>query len=136
MGKGFFSQLREKIAGPAYDDTMETEDSFVEVGNTPEEGGKSKVTVRPFLLEDFEDVKVVLDTLREGYTIALVNIRPLKDKDIVELKRAINKIKKTTDALEGEIAGFGEDYIVVCPAFATIYRGKQMSEVKAEDKEE
>lgn len=133
MSKGFFSQLREKIAGPAYDDA-ETEESFVEVGNTPEEGGKSKVTVRPFLLEDFEDVKPVLDSLREGYTIALVNIRPLKDKDIVELKRAINKIKKTTDALEGEIAGFGEDYIVVCPSFATIYRGKQMSEVKEESK--
>lgn len=133
MSKGFFSQLREKIAGPAYED-MDAQESFVEVGNTPEEGGKSKVTVRPFLLEDFEDVKPVLDSLREGYTIALVNIRPLKDKDIVELKRAINKIKKTTDAVEGEIAGFGEDYIVVCPSFATIYRGKQMSEVKEESK--
>ena len=63
-----------------------------------------------------------LDSLREGYTIALVNIKPLKEKDLVELKRAINKLKKTCDAIEGDIAGFGDDYIIVAPGFATIYR--------------
>ena len=134
MGKGFFEQLKDKISGPSYDEHEEA-DSFVEIENQREEA-KGKVNVRPFLLEDFEDVKPILDSLREGYTIALVNIRPLKDKDIVELKRAINKLKKTTDAIEGEIAGFGEDYIVVCPSFATIYRGKQMSEVKEADVKE
>ena len=63
--------------------------------------------------------------LREGYTIALVNIKPLKDKDLVELKRAINKLKKTCDAIRGDIAGFGDDYIIVTPSFARIYRTKQ-----------
>lgn len=132
MGKGFFSQLKDKLAGPSYDEIENAEQNYVEI-DTAREEGKSKITVRPFLLEDFEDVKPILDSLREGYTIALVNIRPLKDKDIVELKRAINKLKKTTDAIEGEIAGFGEDYIVVCPSFASIYRSKQISEVKGEE---
>ncbi|MBI4145448.1 cell division protein SepF [Candidatus Woesearchaeota archaeon] len=132
MGKGFFSQLKDKLAGPSYDEIENAEQNYVEI-DTAREEGKSKITVRPFLLEDFEDVKPILDSLREGYTIALVNIRPLKDKDIVELKRAINKLKKTTDAIEGEIAGFGEDYIVVCPSFASIYRSKQVSEVKGEE---
>ncbi len=132
MGKGFFSQLKDKISGPSYDEMDSPEDAFVEIDNQREEG-KSKVVVRPFLMEDFEDVKPILDSLREGYTIALVNIRPLKDKDIVDLKRAISKLKKTTDAIEGEIAGFGEDYIVVCPSFASIYRTKQVSEVKESD---
>jgi len=31
----------------------------------------------------------------------------LKSKDIIELKRAVSKIKKTVDAMEGTIAGFG-----------------------------
>jgi len=53
----------------------------------------------------------------------------LKDKDLVELKRAINKLKKTTDAIEGEIAGFGEDFLVITPSFASIYRSKQMKAV-------
>jgi len=93
---------------------------------------QSKVVVRPFMLEEFEDIKPILDSLREGYTIALVNIRPLKEKDLIELKRAINKLKKTTDAIEGEIAGFGEDYIVVTPSFASIYRSKQTQELREE----
>jgi SepF-like predicted cell division protein (DUF552 family) len=128
---GFFSKIKEKLAGPRYDE-MEHEEGYVEL-DTDSEAGRSKVIVRPFLLEDFEDVKPILDSLREGYTIALVNIRPLKDHDLVELKRAINKLKKTADAIEGEIAGFGEDYLVVTPSFASIYRSKQMKDVKAEE---
>ena len=85
---------------------------------------KGKAIVRPFNLEDFADVRLILDVLREGNTIGLVNIKPLKEKDIIELKRAINKLKKTTDAIEGDIAGFGDDYIIVTPSFARVYRTK------------
>jgi len=98
------------------------------------EGGESKanIIVRPFVIEDFSDIKDILDSLREGYTIALINIRPLKDKDLVDLKRAINKLKKTCDAIDGDIAGFGEDYIVVTPSFAKVYRSKHTGAVKSE----
>lgn len=130
----FFSKLKEKISGPKYEE-MEQEAGYVELENDGELS-KSKVLVRPFMLEDFDDVKPVLDSLREGYTIALVNIRPLKDKDLVELKRAINKLKKTTDAIEGEIAGFGDDFLVITPSFASIYRSKQMRSVHAEEQQE
>jgi len=82
----------------------------------------AKVIVRPYSIEDFSDVKEILDEVREGRTIALVNIKVLKDKDMIELKRAINKIKKTIDAIDGDIAGFGDDYLVVTPSFAKIHR--------------
>ena len=98
------------------------------------EGGESKanIIVRPFVIEDFSDIKDILDSLREGYTIALINIKPLKEKDLVDLKRAINKLKKTCDAIDGDIAGFGEDYIVVTPSFAKVYRSKHTGAVKSE----
>src|SRR3990172_113514 len=127
----FFSKMKEKFSGPKYEE-LEQETGYVELENDGEMS-KSKVLVRPFMLEDFDDVKPVLDSLREGYTIALVNIRPLKDKDLVELKRAINKLKKTTDAIEGEIAGFGDDFLVVTPSFASIYRSKQMKAVETHE---
>lgn len=98
------------------------EEGYVEIDTAAAEEGRAKILVRPFTIEDFSDIKPILDSLREGYTIALINIRPLKDKDLVELKRAVNKLKKTTDAIEGDIAGFGEDWIVVVPSFATIHR--------------
>ena len=120
----FFSIKRSKKNIYDDDDNLQAEDEYVEL-NTESEGHKSsKIIVRPFVMNDFSDIKPILDTLREGYTIALVNIKPLKDKDLVELKRAVNKLKKTTDAVEGDIAGFGDDYIVVTPSFATIYRAK------------
>ncbi|MBS3097556.1 cell division protein SepF [Candidatus Woesearchaeota archaeon] len=128
---GFFSKLKSRFA------TSETasgasgeerEEGYVELGTDSDTEGKSKVTVRPFVIETFEQIKPILDSLREGHTIALINIRPLKDKDLVELKRAINKLKKTCDAVEGDIAGFGEDWIAAVPSFAHIYRTKETKE--------
>ena len=130
--KKLFSKIKDKMsAKPDYEPDFEGED-YLEVGPEPMEEGKAKIIVRPFIIEDFDDIKPILDSLREGYTIALVNIKPLKERDIVELKRAINKLKKTCDAIEGDIAGFGEDYIVIAPSFASIYRAKGTEEVTEE----
>ena len=46
-------------------------------------------------------------------------------KDIIELKRSVAKIKKTIEALEGEIAGFGENIIIVTPSFAEIHKAPE-----------
>ncbi|MBS3166390.1 cell division protein SepF [Candidatus Woesearchaeota archaeon] len=119
--KDFFLQLKERFTRPAEDESMSGE-SYVEVANSSNKEDKRKVTVRPFVMEEFEDIKEVLDVLREGTTIALINIRPLKEKDLVELKRAISKLRKTCEAIEGDIAGFGEDYVVAVPYFAKIHR--------------
>ena len=101
------------------------EKDYVELETVGSEA-RSKVFVRPFVMENFQDIKLVIDSLREGSTIALINIRPLKEKDMIELKRAINKLKKTTDAVNGDIAGFGDDYIIATPGFAQIFRAKAM----------
>jgi len=124
--RNFLLGLKEKITAKKPEEGEFEE--YVELGSEGAEE-KGKVMVRPFMIEDFEDIKPILDSLREGYTIALVNIKPLKEKDLVELKRAINKLKKTCDAIEGDIAGFGEDYIVAVPNFASIYRSKETEEV-------
>lgn len=84
------------------------------------EAKKAKIMVKPFILKNFEDVTKILNALREGYTIAIIDIKPIKSKDIIELKRAISKIKKTVDALNGDIAGFGDGTIIITPQFATI----------------
>ena len=98
------------------------EADYVELDLTAQEAKKSKVLVRPFMLKTFDDVTPILNALRDGYTIAVVDIKPIKNKDVIELKRAIAKIKKTTDALEGSIAGFGENIIIATPPFAEIYK--------------
>jgi len=95
------------------------ESEYIEI-DLGRESKKAKIMVRPFVLKSFEDTNAILNSLREGYTIAVIDIKPLKQKDIIELKRAISKIKKTADALEGDIAGFGDGIVIVTPAFADI----------------
>jgi SepF-like predicted cell division protein (DUF552 family) len=85
---------------------------------------KAKVIVRPFILKSFEDVNPILNALREGYTIAIIEFKDLKKRDIIELKRAISKIKKTVDALEGSISGFRDNIIIATPEFADIYKSQ------------
>ena len=121
--KDFFLQLKDKLTQPKEEIMEEPFEEYVELDHGKEE--KSRIMVRPYVMEEFEDIKGILDCLREGSTIALINIKPLKDKDLIELKRAINKLRKTCDAIEGDIAGFGEDYIVAVPYFAQIHRAKE-----------
>ncbi|MBR9675562.1 cell division protein SepF [Candidatus Woesearchaeota archaeon] len=130
--KKLMNKIKKRMKTKASDDEV-IENEYLELNTESSFDRSSKVIVRPFTIEDFSDLKPILDSLREGYTVALVNIKPLREKDIVELKRAINKLKKTTDAIEGEIAGFGDDYIVVTPSFATIYRSSQTEKVGGTD---
>lgn len=130
----FFDKIKNKIAnGMVIDDESFPEEygeDYLEIDTEKATKPKSKVLVKPFVINEFEDIKPTLDALREGYTIALVNIKPLKDKDIVELKRAVNKLKKTCDAINGDIAGFGEDWIVVTPSFAQIHRNANEENIR------
>ena len=94
-------------------------DEYLEI-DVNQEKKENKIVVKLFNLNDYEDSTQILNALREGYTIAVIDIRVLKKKDPIELKRAVSKIKKTADALEGSIAGFGESILVVTPSFAKV----------------
>ncbi len=108
------------------------EPEYIEV-DLGREVKKSKILVKTFILKHFEDITPVLNSLREGYTIAVIDIKPIKSRDVIELKRAVSKIKKTADALEGDIAGFGENIIIVTPQFAEISKSREVK--KADDSE-
>jgi SepF-like predicted cell division protein (DUF552 family) len=97
---------------------------FIEIGGE-QEVKDSKVLVKTFILKEYEDINGILNALREGYTIAVIDIRQLKNKDVIELKRVVSKIKKTVEAMEGSIAGFGENTVIAVPPFAKIQKGKE-----------
>jgi SepF-like predicted cell division protein (DUF552 family) len=98
----------------------EFENEYLELDLGSEEKETKKVMVKLFVLKQYEEVNNILEALREGFTIAVIDISILRKKDPIELKRAISKIKKTTDALEGSIAGFLENTVIVTPSFARI----------------
>ena len=76
---GFFDRFKIKEEDEKLE--SEVEGGYVELDSDSDDV-KSKILVRPFMLTDFDSIKPILDSLREQKTIALVNIRPLKDKDL------------------------------------------------------
>lgn len=118
---GWFNKIKDTISTPKEEVLG---DEYVEVEPT-DDTISAKVVVRPFTLNNFADIKGILDAIREGRTIALINISPLKEQDTVELKRAVDKLKKTIKANEGDIAGIGESWLIATPSFAKVYRKKE-----------
>ena len=118
--KKFMDRFTPKFS----DEFSESKDSeeFIEI-EPVSNNLQTQLTVRYYTLTDFEDVKNILTDLREGYTVSFIKIKPLKEKNLNELRRAIDKIKKTCFALEGEVVGFDEDWVVAVPSYVKVHRG-------------
>lgn len=125
-----FDKIRKALSNPLGNDIDDNEYIEIDVGKEEKE---NKVMVKLFVLKNYEDTNDILNSLREGYTIAIIDIKTLRQKDPIELKRAISKIKKTCDALEGSIAGFGEHTVIVTPSFAKIHK-EQISQKEPKSK--
>ena len=65
-----FDKIKKGIFGSG-DDQPE----YIEI-DLGKEVKKSKILVRPFILRTYEDVNPILNSLREGYTIAIIDFKP------------------------------------------------------------
>ena len=128
-----FKDFLNKLSGKAVIKKEGNEEEFIELEPETMHSKSAKVFVKYFILTDFADIKPVIDSLREGYTIALIKIKPLKDKDMNELKRAISKVKRTCEAIDGEIVGIDEDWIIAVPNFIEVYKGESGEEESEEE---
>lgn len=119
----FLKKFAERVSGTTHMTPEESgagsEDEYVEV--TPQKDpSKAKVQIKYIVLTDYADIKPILDYVREGYYIVFAKIKELKSKDVTELKRAILKIKKTCEAVGGDVVGIDEDFLLVVPSFARV----------------
>ncbi len=95
-------------------------DEYVELepGN---ETKNRKVRIKVVTLHEFKDAEQVQKMLRNG-DIVWVKIAPLKQKDMTDLKRAIERIKKTVRSIDGDVAGIDEEWLVATPHYAHVHR--------------
>jgi len=108
--KDFFKRFKSKSEPEGYVE--------IEQKQKTEQG---KVTVQIEKLDEFSDAERIQRKIREGM-ILFVKVKGLKDKNIDELKRAIERIKKTCLAVNGDIAGVSDDWIVATPGHAQVHR--------------
>jgi len=94
---------------------------FIELDTTDADTPSGKIPIKIEKLADFTDTDRIQKSARNG-SIVLVRIKELKEKDLTELKRAIDKLRKTCVAMNGDIVGIDENYILLTPNFAHVVR--------------
>ncbi|MCH8519817.1 MAG: cell division protein SepF [Nanoarchaeota archaeon] len=121
---GFFSKLggkRETYVEDTQDEYLALNESEIIVNNPKRE---YDVEVQVFVLDDYEHIRKILDTIRSETTMCLIDIHLLRNKDPDELKKAIDKLKKTVEAVSGELIGFHENWIMAIPKNVKVRRNK------------
>ncbi|MBD3312466.1 DUF552 domain-containing protein [archaeon] len=119
-------KLKEKISPNklVLKDEGGSSEDYIELKDKSKNNSESAhIFVRYCVLDAFEDVKPILDFIREGYSVCIIKIKALKSKDINELKRAISKIKKVCEVMDGTVVGMDEDYLIVTPSFVKVSKG-------------
>ena len=106
-------KIVEKIKGK-----KEEEEGEVEI-LPEEEEKKTRIFVRK--INEYTEVEEVLNLLRSG-NIVVLSIRDLRKKDVSELKRVVDRIKRTVEAIGGDIVGVEEDLIIATPSGVKIER--------------
>ena len=98
-------------------------DEYVEIDMEEQQENK-KLLVEVERLDNYADSDRLQRKVREG-NILLVKIKDLKAKDMEELKRSVEKLRKTCLAINGDIAGMGEEWLILTPAAAKVHREQE-----------
>lgn len=120
----FFNFGKKKQEEEYVEDQAEDYLSIAEENAVQEASPSKDFEVRVFVLDDYEALKDVLDVIRNEKTLCLIDIHLLRNKDADELKRAIDKMKKTIEAVNGELIGFDEKWILAAPRYVHVHKGR------------
>ena len=112
---GIFGRGRDEEAPQSGED-------FVEVNVMDSEDKRlGRLGIRVEKMEDFADTERILRSIRKG-NVVFLKIKSLREKDMGELKRAVEKLKKIVQANNGDIAGVEQDWLIITPEFAMVER--------------
>ena len=93
-------------------------EEYVEVG-VAESSTPGKIGIAIDKLEEFADTERILRAVRNG-SLVFLKIKTLKEKDLGELKRSVEKLKKTVLAQNGDIVGVEQDWLILAPEHAKV----------------
>ena len=97
----------------------EKEGDYAEIALEEEEGKYVKIMIEK--LDKYANVDSIIRKIKEGH-IVIAKIKDLKESNEEELRHSITKIKTVCDSLNGDIAGVGEEWIIVTPSIASVSR--------------
>lgn len=115
----------DKIWGRRNKD-MEEDEAYVDFNKIMDEPktttGKTQIKIEKLI--EYRDTDKIQKLVREG-CIVIADTEELKSKDIGELKRAIERIRKTIVALDGDIVMGPSSMLIICPSSVVVSRLKE-----------
>jgi len=82
-----------------------------------------QVYIKSTVLNSLEELENIVAELESG-NIVIIRLTPLFDVDLDDVRRAVKKLKKVAQKIDGDIASLGEDRIIVTPSNIKVWRDK------------
>jgi len=80
------------------------------------------IYLKAITLRDMNDIPSIKDDAKK-HMILILRVTPLAQKDVAELRCAIEDLYKYVQSVVGDIARLGEERVVITPPSVRIWRG-------------
>ena len=114
----FFDKLRRKQPGELSVEKAAADD-YAELNPQTENGAKMLVMIEK--IDSYASSDRIIQKVKKG-NIVIANMKELKDMNLDELKHSISKIRSATERLDGDIAGAGDEWIIITPSTVRVHR--------------
>ncbi len=98
-------------------------EELTELPMQEEEAPFTKIMIEK--LDSLSDCDRIIKKVRSG-NIVIARMKDLKEQNIDELKHAISKIRTSCSMFNGDIAGVGDEWLIVTPSTTKIQRGETL----------
>ena len=118
----FFSNKKTKkeVEAPPEANIVEYEENYFDESKLD---SFQNVYVKSITMRTLQNIQEIVQELKTG-NIVISNIKPIITNNPAEAKRAIDQLKGMCKGLGGDIAGVGEDRLLLTPSFVKIWRGE------------
>ena len=116
---------KQKKTGDEEENRDETTPQTPQTPETEErtQENQEKTYLKAMPLKDIADIEKIKTEIQNG-NILILRITPLANKNIEDVKKAVNQLYEFTENIQGDIARLGEERIVICPPNIRIWREK------------
>ncbi len=111
FGKVFKKKEKEQVG---------TVEEFTEIPIEVDQPEKVKIIIEK--LESLSDTDRIIKKVRTG-NVVIARIKELKENNLDELKHSISKIKTSCTVFQGDLAGIGDEWLLITPSSVKINRG-------------
>jgi hypothetical protein len=111
---------------PKQEATAPTQEAAVEPAQEAKQEAAETITktyLKAMPLKELADVETVKNEVKNG-NIVILRVTPLANKNIDDVKTAVNQLYEFAESVGGDIARLGEERVVICPKNIRIWREK------------